>query len=107
MRALALSVRRWGFRSVLAQVLTYDVCLKTTLVGLYVGILYLAVKTGALFDPFREIYATRFGAWMMFFATIYSAVMLVVTLIRVLLVARYRPMTSLSDTDLPSVSVIS
>ncbi|MEI8194620.1 MAG: glycosyltransferase [Phycisphaerae bacterium] len=106
LRALALSVRRWGFRSVLAQVLTFDVCLKTFLVGLYVTILYVAVKTGALFDPFREIYATRLGAWMMFFATIYSSIMLVVTLIRVLLVTRYRPMQSLSDTDLPSVSVI-
>lgn len=106
LRALTLSVRRWGFRSVLAQVITFDACLKTALVGLYITILYLAVKTGALFDPFREIYATRLGAWMMFFATIYSAVMLVVTLFRVLLVTRYRPIQSLSDTDLPSVSVI-
>lgn len=106
LRAFRLSVRRWGYKGMISQVFTYDLCLKTALVGLYVGIIYLSVVSGALFDPFREIYDTSIGAWLMFIATVYSSVMLLVTLARVLLVMTYKPTPSLSDEELPTVSVI-
>ncbi len=84
----------------------YDVLLKTGLIGLYVGIIALAIHTGSLFNNFNELYETRLGATLMTVGAGYSAFMLVVTLVRVLMVMRYKAMESLSDAELPSVTVI-
>ncbi|HEY4329936.1 MAG TPA: glycosyltransferase family 2 protein, partial [Phycisphaerae bacterium] len=84
----------------------FDVVLKTGLMGLYVGIIALAWHTGALFNNFNELYETRMGAMLMTGGALYSAFMLMVTLGRVLMVMRYKPMVSLSDGELPSVTVI-
>lgn len=106
LRLVRISWRRWGLKNLTAQLLTFDVMLKTGLLALYVGIVYLAVKTGALFDPFSDAFQNPIGAWIVWGATLYSSIMLIVTLVRVLLVMTYRPMKSLSDAELPSVSVI-
>ncbi len=84
----------------------YDVALKSTLLALYAGILWAAIATGSLLNPFSEVYNTRLGGILMTLGGVYSALMLVVTLIRVFMVMGYKPMKSLSDEDLPSVTVI-
>lgn len=84
----------------------YDVALKSTLLALYAGILWAAIATGSLLNPFSEVYNTRLGGILMTLGGVYSALMLVVTLIRVFMVMGYKPMKSLSDQDLPSVTVI-
>jgi hyaluronan synthase len=100
-------------RDGLAKILTasqkiswYDVALKTALVALYTGILWAAIATGALLDPFNEVYNSRIGGVLMTLGGVYSALMLVVTLVRAVMVMGYKPMKSLSDADLPSVTVI-
>jgi hyaluronan synthase len=84
----------------------FDVALKSALLALYAGILYAAIATGALLDPFNEVYNTRIGALLMTLGGAYSALMLVITLVRCVMVMGYKPMKSLSDEDLPSVTVI-
>jgi len=106
LRAFRYGLRRLGLRAMLNQLSWFDIVLKTALVTLYVLILYAAATTGAMFNPFSEVYETTLGAWLMFGATIYSSIMLVATLVKVVLVMRYRPMASLSDEALPSVTVI-
>ena len=90
----------------LLDVSWYDVVLKTALVALYASIIGLAWHTGALFSVFPELYETRLGAILMTAGALYSALMLLVTLLRVVMVMSYRPMPSLPDAELPSVSVI-
>ena len=84
----------------------YDVALKSGLVSLYVAILYAAYSTGSLFNPFAGLHNSTLGGFVMGFGAYYSATMLFVTLCRCFLVMAYRPMKSLSDEDLPSVTVI-
>ncbi len=84
----------------------YDVALKSGLVSLYVAILYAAYSTGSLFNPFAGLHNSTLGGFVMTFGAYYSATMLLVTLGRCFLVMAYRPMKSLSDEDLPSVTVI-
>ena len=84
----------------------FDLCLKTTLVCAYIGIIALAYHTGALSDNFSQLYETRVGAILLTAGAIYSVFLLVVTLVRVLMVAGYRSMLSLADEDLPTVTVI-
>ncbi|HUO07125.1 MAG TPA: glycosyltransferase family 2 protein [Phycisphaerae bacterium] len=90
----------------LLDVSWYDVALKSGLVCLYVGILWAAYATGSMFNPFRGLHNSRIGGFVMTFGAGYSSLMLFVTLGRALLVMAYRPMKSLSDEDLPSVTVI-
>jgi len=107
LRAVRQGLAKLGLNYIdLSAVSWFDVALKTGLIGLYGGILYLAYTTGSLFNPFAEVYHTTIGTVLMTFGAGYSALMLIVTAIRVLLVARYKPMRSLSDEDLPSVTVI-
>jgi hyaluronan synthase len=84
----------------------FDVAAKTGLVALYGGILALAIHTGVLWDNFHQLYETRLGAIVMSGVAAYSSIMLIVMLVRVVMVARYRPMRSLPDADLPTVTVI-
>ncbi|HVT81848.1 MAG TPA: hypothetical protein VHM90_14475, partial [Phycisphaerae bacterium] len=63
----------------------YDLLLKTGLVALYVGIIALAVHTGSLFNNFNELYETRLGAILMTLGAGYSAFMLLITLVRVIM----------------------
>lgn len=84
----------------------FDLALKTACVILYVGILAAAIQTGALFDPFNELWESPVGYWVMAIGAAYASFMLVITLIRVFMVMGYRPMKSLSDADLPTVTVI-
>ncbi len=65
----------------------FDLAAKTGLVMLYAGILALAIQTGALWDNFHQLYDTPTGAWVMSLLASYSAFMLLVMLVRVLLVA--------------------
>ena len=83
-----------------------DLSLKTVLLALYISIVTLAIRTGALFSPFSEVYETRIGAFLMSFGAIYSAIMLVTTAVRAIMVMSYRPMKALSDEQLPSVTVV-
>ena len=83
-----------------------DLSLKTVLLAAYITIVALAIKTGALFDPFSEVYQTRIGAFLMSFGAIYSSIMLLVTAVRAIMVMSYRPMKALSDEQLPSVTVV-
>lgn len=107
LRAVRQGLAKLGFNYIrLADVAWFDVTLKTGLLSLYATILYLAWTTGSLLNPFSEVYHTTIGNVVMTFGAVYSSMMLVVTAIRALLVARYRPMRSLSDADLPSVTVI-
>jgi len=84
----------------------FDVSLKTGLLGLYALIVYLAISTGALFDPFMQLYSNPISATLFLGGGIYSALMLMTTLVRAVMVMSYRPMPSLSDEDLPTVTVI-
>src|ERR1035437_6196672 len=84
----------------------FDVVLKTGLLGLYVLIVWAAWTTGSLLNPFAEVYHYRIGGILMTFGAMYSCVMLLVTLARAVMVMTYRPTPSLSDADLPSVTVI-
>ncbi len=84
----------------------YDVILKSSLICLYVGILWAAYETGSMFNPFQGLYNSKLGGFVMGFGGAYAGLMLLVTLVRAALVAVYRPMKSLSDADLPSVTVI-
>jgi len=84
----------------------FDLCLKTGLVCSYVGIIALAWHTGSLFNNFNELYETRVGAILMTGGALYSAFMLCVTLVRVIMVMGYRPMRALPDEQLPTVAVI-
>ena len=84
----------------------FDLCLKSGLVCVYVGIIALAYHTGALFNNFNELFETRMGAILMTGGAVYSALMLVVMLVRVLMVGGYRSMASLPDEELPTVTVI-
>lgn len=97
---------RIGLRRLSADVSWYDVVAKTTLMTLYVGMIYMAVSSGVLFDPFQELYENRISAFLMFAGAWYSSAMLLLQVVRVLMVMSYKPMASLSDADLPSVSVI-
>ncbi len=103
------SLRKLGLGSITAgdrKIAWKDVALKTALLGLYSLIIYMALTTGSLFNSFAEIYELPLGTTLMWGATIYSSIMMVVTLIRVIMVMGYRPMPSASDADLPFVSVI-
>ena len=84
----------------------FDVGLKTGLVVLYATILYLAWTTGALLDPFAEVYKYRIGGWLMTLGAGYSALMLMVTLVRVIMVMGYRPMKRWRMRSCRSVTVI-
>ncbi len=90
----------------LLDVSWFDVILKTALITLYVCIVWAAYETGSLFNPFASLHNSRLGGFIMTFGGGYSAIMLLVTVGRAFLVAAYRPMKSLSDKDLPSVTVI-
>jgi hyaluronan synthase len=90
----------------MADVSWYDVVLKTSLIALYTGIIYAAWTTGALTDPFNQVYQTKIGATLMIGGSIYSMFMLVVTVIRAIMTMSYKPMKSLSDEKLPTVTVI-
>lgn len=106
LRAFRHGLRRLGSGGALARLSPFDLALKSACIALYAGIIALAWHTGALTDPFNELYETTLGAMAMFAASTYASIMLVVTLVRVLMVMRYKPTPSLSDADLPFVSVI-
>jgi hyaluronan synthase len=84
----------------------FDVTLKTALICLYVGILWVAYSTGALFNGYSGLHNSMLGGFVMKFGGVYAGIMLLVTIGRAVLVAMYRPMKSLEDKDLPSVTVI-
>jgi hyaluronan synthase len=84
----------------------YDLILKSACVSLYVAIVYLAYVTGALFDPFNQLYSTTLGSVIMYSAVVYSLCMLTLTAIRAIMAVGYKPMKSLSDEDLPTVTII-
>ncbi|HVX83203.1 MAG TPA: glycosyltransferase [Phycisphaerae bacterium] len=90
----------------MSEVSWFDVGLKSGLVALYVTIIWAAWTTGALLDPFSQVYESRIGAVLMTLGGAYSVLMLVVTGVRAVMVAGYRPMKSLSDEELPTVTVI-
>ncbi len=108
LRAVRQGMAILGFNYLfdLKKVSWFDVSLKTALLGLYSSIIYLAWTTGSLTNPFNELMNNPFSAALIILGTIYSVFMLVITVIRAFLVAAYRPMRSLSDEELPSVTVI-
>lgn len=99
--SVRLSFRRWT-----NDISWFDGAIKGGLISAYIGLVYLAYASGAMFDPCAEIYETRIGAILMFGGAWYSATMLLIQLVRVLMAMSYKPMKSLSDADLPSVTVI-
>ena len=103
---LAFRSARLGFRKFSADISWFDVGLKSALVALYVGLVYAAVSTGVLFDPFSELYESPISALLMFAGAWYSSLMLLVQVVRVIMVMTYKPVAALSDADLPSVTVI-
>ena len=103
---LAWRTFRLGIRKLKSDISVFDVTLKTVLLAFYVGLVYLAYTTGALFDPFNSLYETKIGATLMFVGTWYATAMLLLQLVRVVLVMAYKPMASLPDEKLPSVTVI-
>jgi hyaluronan synthase len=100
LRVVRDSLTRW------LDVSWFDVTLKTGLLCLYAGILWAAYASGALFNPFAALHESRLAGFVLTFGAGYSALMLLVTMARAVLVALYRPMKSLSDQDLPTVTVI-
>ena len=94
----------WLVQRVAAQ--WVDLSLKLALMTLYTAIVWLAISTGALMNPFNDAYQYRIGAILMNFGAIYSAIMLLVTGVRAIMVMSYRPMASLSDEELPTVTVV-
>ena len=100
LRAMRESVAKISQRS------GYDFGLKTGLLALYAAILWAAWASGALLDPFSEVYDSRLGGIVMTLGAIYSVIMLAVTAVRAIMVAGYRPLKALPDDKLPSVTVI-
>ncbi|HVV71320.1 MAG TPA: hypothetical protein VHI52_07455, partial [Verrucomicrobiae bacterium] len=66
----------------MSEVSWFDVGLKSGLVALYVTIIWAAWTTGALLDPFSQVYESRIGAVLMTLGGAYSVLMLVVTGVR-------------------------
>jgi hyaluronan synthase len=110
--ALGESVRKLGYSAVDLngvagrKIPWFDLALKTTLVGCYSLVIYLAITTGSLFNSFDEVYETRIGSFLMYGALAYSSLMMFVTLVRALMVMKYRPTPSARDEELPFVTVI-
>ena len=81
-RAVRDGLAKLAMRSTLERVSWFDVCLKTGLVSLYIGIVYLAVVTGAMFNPFGDLRGSNLAAVIILGASIFSTVMLLSTLVR-------------------------
>ncbi len=84
----------------------FDVSFKTLLVGFYVGLLWLAVVTGALFDPLISLYENPIGRIFMISAGIYTTIMMLALAVKAIVVMFYKPWESVSDAQLPTVTVI-
>ncbi len=110
--ALGASVRKMGYSAIelngiaKRRIQWFDVALKIGLVACFSFVIYLAVTTGSFSSSFEEVYETRLGAFLMRWAIAYSSLMMFVTMIRVLMVVKYRPMPTVSDDQLPFVTVI-
>ena len=107
LRAVRQGLAKLGLNYIdVSKLSWFDITLKSALIVLYATILYVACSTGALWNPFRDVYKTTIGCIVMTFGTGYSLMMLGATVVRAIAVARYKAMRSLSDADLPSVTVI-
>lgn len=83
-----------------------DVGMKAALVVAFTAIVYAGLKMTGSYNPFAPILGNPVGRAFAYFAGVYSTLMLSVTAIRALMVFSYRPMRSLTDEELPTVSVI-
>lgn len=83
-----------------------DMPLKIALVMLYAAIVGGAIATGTVNMSLVDLHQWRVMHYFMVGAGIYGSVMLVVTIVRVILAMFYKAMPSLSDEQLPFVTVI-